>query len=88
MKIVALVVEVSSLRRLLGGLEVGPQEAISLSLAPPGGGELHYEVIETRQQPRPVGGSRDAARSAGAPGGRTANGSLVSRCGEAAGWRR
>ena len=45
MRIVALVVEVSSLRRLLDGLGVGLQEAEPLSRAPPGEGELVYEAV-------------------------------------------
>ncbi len=46
MRIVAFVVEVSSLRRLLEGLGLGPQEAAPLSRAPPGAGELVYEAVE------------------------------------------
>ena len=46
MRIVAFVVEVSSLRRLLKGLGVGAQEAEPLSRAPPGEGELVYEAVE------------------------------------------
>ena len=46
MRIVAFVVEVSSLRRLVKGLEVGLQEAEPLSRAPPGKGELVYEAVE------------------------------------------
>ena len=46
MRIVAFVVEVSSRRRLLEGLGVGPQEAAPLSRAPPGEGELVYESVE------------------------------------------
>ncbi len=46
MKIVAFVVEVSSLRRLVEALGVGPQEAEPLSRAPPGAGELVYESVD------------------------------------------
>jgi len=46
MRIVAFVGEVSSLRRLLKGVGVGPQEAEALSRAPPGAGELVYEAVE------------------------------------------
>ena len=46
MRIVAFVVEVSSLRRLVEGLGVGPQEAEPLSRAPPGERELVYESVE------------------------------------------
>ena len=46
MRIVAFVVEVSSLRRLLEGLGVGPQDAEPLSRAPPGAGERVYEALE------------------------------------------
>jgi hypothetical protein len=46
MKIVAFVVEVGSLRRLVEYLGVGPQEAEPLSRAPPGEGELVYEVVQ------------------------------------------
>ncbi len=46
MRIVAFVVEVCSLRRLLEGLGVGPQEAEPLSRAPPEEGELVYEAVE------------------------------------------
>ena len=46
MRIVAFVVEASSLRRLLKGLGLVAQEAEPLSRAPPGEGELVYEVVE------------------------------------------
>ena len=46
MRIVAFVVEASSLRRLLGGLGLGPQEAEPLSRAPPGSRELVNEAVE------------------------------------------
>ena len=46
MRIVAFVVDVSSLRRLLEGLGLGPQEAEPLSRAPPAAGELVYEAVE------------------------------------------
>jgi len=46
MRIVAFVVEASSLRRLLKGVGLGPQEAEPLSRAPPGVGELVYEAVE------------------------------------------
>ncbi len=46
MRIVAFVVEVSSLRRLVKGLGVGAQEVEPLSRAPPEEGELVYEVVE------------------------------------------
>ncbi len=42
----AFVVEVSSLRRLLEGVGLGPQEAEPLPRAPPGEGELVYEAVE------------------------------------------
>ena len=45
MRLVAFVVEVSSLRRLLEGLGVGPQDAEPLSRAPPGERELVYEAV-------------------------------------------
>ena len=46
MRLVAFVVEVSSLRRLLDGLGPGPQEAEPLSRAPPVEGQLVYEAVE------------------------------------------
>ncbi len=46
MRIVAFVVEASSLRRLLLGVGLGPQEAEPLPRAPPGEGELVYEAVE------------------------------------------
>ena len=46
MKIVAFVVELGSMRRLLGGLGVGLQEAAPLSRAPPQERELLYEPVE------------------------------------------
>ena len=46
MRIVAFVVEVSSLRRLLEGVGLCPQEAEPLSRAPPGEGELVYEAVQ------------------------------------------
>ena len=46
MRIVAFVVESSSLRRLLEGVGLGPQEAEPLSRAPPVAGELVYEAVE------------------------------------------
>jgi hypothetical protein len=46
MRIVAFVVEVSSLRRLVEGVGLSAQEAEPFSRAPPGEGELVYEVVE------------------------------------------
>ncbi len=45
-RILDFVVEVSSLRRLLEGVGLGPQEADPLSRAPPGVGELVYATLE------------------------------------------
>ncbi len=46
MRIVAFVVEAFSLRRLLAGVGLCPQEAEPLSRAPPGEGELVYEAVQ------------------------------------------
>ncbi len=90
MRIVAFVVEVSSLRRLREGVGVGPQEAEPLSRAPPGGAGVR---VGRGLEPDPGGGPwrscvgvrglgplRGSVCSSGAVDGRIRRGEL---CGSA-----